>query len=70
MNPVKEILLSMYFLSFEYLYTEYRNKIVDISQVVREGLKKKGKKRDGFIQCSSDPSQPGIGMDKKNSKFY
>ena len=36
---------------------------------VREGFKKKGKKRDGFIQRSSDPSQPGIGMDKKKFKI-
>ena len=38
--------------------------------LVREGLKKKGKKRNGFIQCSSDPSQPGRAMDKKNKKFH
>ena len=27
-------------------------------------VSKEKKKRDGFIQRSSDPSQPGIGMDK------
>ena len=32
---------------------------------IREGFTKKIKKMVGFIQSSSDPSQPGRGMDKK-----
>ena len=37
---------------------------------VREGLKRNGKKIVGFIQRSSDPSQPGRALDKKNSKLH
>jgi len=37
---------------------------------LREGFKKKKKKKMvGFIQRSSDPSQPGRALDKKNSKI-
>ena len=36
---------------------------------IREGLKKNKKKMVGFIQRSSDPSQPGRAFDKKKSKI-
>ena len=46
-------------------------KIADLnfSVFLREGLKKMNKKMVGFIQRSSDPSQPGRALDKKNSKI-
>ena len=36
---------------------------------VKEGFNKKIKKMVGFIQCSSDLSQEGRALDKKNSKI-
>ena len=39
-------------------------------QKCKEGFNKKMKKMDGFIQRSSDPSQPGRAVDKKNQKFH
>ena len=36
---------------------------------LREGFKKKGGEMVGFIQRSSDPSQPGRTMDKQIQKF-
>ena len=49
-------------------------KVLEISnpetnEELREGFKKKIKKMVGFIQRSSDPSQPGRALDKKNSKI-
>ena len=41
----------------------------EVYQEVREGLKNIYKKMVWFIQRSSDTSQPGRALDKKNSKF-
>ena len=38
-----------------------------MQEAIREGFKKK---MVGFIQRSSDPSQPGRALDKKNPQFF
>ena len=42
--------------------------IIKIRKAVRDGFKKM-EKNDGFMQSSSEPSQPGRAMDKKNWKI-